>query len=133
MQHRPGNYVPGAFSIRSLLGYDADMSGKHSRSGKKYGGGHTTLIPLAALACDTIDRHPAVTKIAPGFIAAGLTTVRGKRRIKITFRTGGILLSVRDNATRQQVHVYTSDPDAVVRAITEGLKKEHVEVGFEKE
>ncbi len=107
------------------------MAKKISRSGKKYGGGHSTLIPLAALACDAIDRHPAVTKIAPGYIAAGLTTVRGKRRVKVTSRTGGLLLSARDNTSRQLVHVYTDTPDAVINALTEYLKNDHVEVTFE--
>lgn len=109
------------------------MSKKLSRSGKKYGGSHTTLIPLAALACDTIDRHPSVSKIAPGFIAAGLSTVRGKLRVKVTYRTGGLLLSVRDNASRQQVHVYTDNPEAVVHALKAGLSKERAEVTFENE
>lgn len=108
------------------------MSKKHGRSGKRYGGGHTTLIPLAALVCDTIDRHPLVSKIAPGFIAAGLTTVRGKRRVKISERTGGLLLSVRDNTSRQQVHIYTTNPERIIHAITVGLKKQHILITFDK-
>lgn len=108
------------------------MAKKLGRSGKKYGGGHTTLIPLGTVICDTIDRHPLVTKIAPGFIAAGLTTVRGKRRVKVTLRTGGLLLTVRDNTTRQEVHIYTTNPERIIEVLTLGLKKEHIEITFEK-
>ena len=89
------------------------MSKKTSRSGKRYGGNHTTLVPLAVLVCDVVHKHASVTKIAPGFISAGLSTVRGRRRVKVTVRTGGLLLAVRDNTSRQEVHVYTTEPEAV--------------------
>ncbi len=108
------------------------MAKKIGRSGKKYGGNHTTLIPLSGLACDVIDRHPLISKIAPGFIVAGLGTVRGKRRIKITVRTGGLLLSVRDNASRQEVHVYTTEPERIIDILREGLLKLQVEITLEK-
>ena len=102
--------------------YYALMSKKTSRSGKRYGGNHTTLVPLAVLVCDVVHKHPSVTKIAPGFINAGLTTVRGRRRVKVTARTGGLLLAVRDNASRQEVHIYTTAPDAVTALLASKVK-----------
>ena len=106
------------------------MSKKDSRSGKKYGGGHTTLIPLSSTVCDILEKNSAVTKIAPGFIVAGISTIRGRRRIKITERTGGLLLSVRDNTTRQEIHIYTTNPTRVTEALIAGVKKKQVEITF---
>lgn len=103
--------------------YYAPMSKKTSRSGKRYGGNHTTLVPLAVLVCDVVHKHPSVTKIAPGFINAGLTTVRGRRRVKVTARTGGLLLAVRDNASRQEVHIYTTSPEAVTALLQSKVKQ----------
>lgn len=76
---------------------------KYSRLGGKFTGNHTTLIPAATIICDIADACPVVTKISPGFIKAGLKSVNGQRRVKITERDGAILLSIRDNTSHQEV------------------------------
>lgn len=96
---------------------------KDSRSGKKYGGSHTSLIPAATLVCDAIHKLPTVTKISPGFIKAGLRSVNGQRRIKITHDKTHILLSIRDNASHQEVRVYATDTEATARIIAIMIKK----------
>ena len=101
-------------------------SNKHSRAGGKYTGNHTSLIPLAALLCDIAYTCPAVTKISPGFIKAGLRSVSGQRRVKITQDVSGILLAVRDNASHQEVRIYAIDVAAAILAITRGAKLEHI-------
>ncbi len=96
---------------------------KDSRSGKKYGGSHTSLIPAATLVCDLVHKIPSVTKISPGFIKAGLRSVNGQRRVKITCDKTHILLSIRDNASHQEVRVYANDVEATADLIATEVKK----------
>lgn len=106
------------------------MGTKNSRSGGKYTGNHTTLIPLAALICDIAHACASVTKISPGFIKAGLRSVNGQRRIKITDQQGAILIAVRDNASHQQLHVYATDTQAAKLAIAKGARDARIHVSF---
>jgi len=92
---------------------------KDSRAGKKYGGSHTSLIPAAALVCDAIHKLPAVTKISPGFIKAGLRSIGGQKRVKITKHQTHLLLSIRDNISHQEVRVYASDVEQTAVLIHE--------------
>ena len=80
------------------------MSRKGHKLGGKYGGSHTTVIPLAEKVCDLACSLPQVSKIIPSFIKSGLKT--GKRRVKIIDLNGNILLSIRDNMAHQEVIVY---------------------------
>lgn len=96
---------------------------KHSRSGGKFTGNHTTLIPVAAIICDIADACPSVTKITPSFIKAGLNSVNGQRRVKITEKDGAILLSIRDNASHQEVYVYAKDKQAAKLAIAREIRE----------
>jgi hypothetical protein len=91
---------------------------KHSRIGGKYTGNHTTLIPFAASVCDIVKDITEVTKITPGFIKAGLKSVSGRRRVKITAveLTCSLLLAIRDNNSHQEVRVYVKN---IGRAKTE--------------
>jgi len=95
---------------------------KHSRSGGKFTGNHTTLIPVATIICDIANACPSVTKITPGFIKAGLKSVNGQRRVKITEKEGAILLSIRDNASHQEVYVYAKDTQVAKLAIARGVR-----------
>jgi hypothetical protein len=105
---------------------------KDSRSGKKYGGSHTSLIPLAAVICDIAHQSPSVTKISPGFIKAGLKSVGGQRRIKIASDKTHILLSIRDNASHQEVRVYADDVEAVKLMIAQGARSEGIQITLSK-
>lgn len=103
---------------------------KHSRSGGKYTGNHTTLIPAASIVYDIATACPSVTKITPGFIKAGLKSVSGRRRVKITEKEGTILLSIRDNASHQEVYVYAKDTQDAKLSIARGARSEGLEIGF---
>ena len=103
---------------------------KHSRSGGKYSGNHTTLIPAACTVCDIASACPEVTRISPGFIKAGLKSVNGNRRVKITRNGASILLSVRDNASHQEVHVYATDMHAAIHAIARGARNANISIAF---
>lgn len=104
------------------------MSNKHSRAGGKFTGNHTSLIPAAALIADIAHNCDVVTKITPGFIKAGLSSARGKRRLKITISDSQLLLAVRDNISQQEVHVYATDLTAATRAIEAGAARAGIQV-----
>lgn len=103
---------------------------KHSRSGGKFTGNHTTLIPAASIICDIADACPSVSKITPGFIKAGLKSVNGHKRVKITEKNGSILLSIRDNASHQEVYIYAKDMQSAKLAIARGARTEGLDIGF---
>jgi hypothetical protein len=85
------------------------MSSKNSRSGGKYSGNHTTVIPAAGMICDSIYDIVSITKISTGYIKAGLRSARGKRRVKISNDTDTILITVRDNTSTQEIYVYSNN------------------------
>lgn len=106
------------------------MSNKYSRSGGKYSGNHTTLTPTACLVADIAHACSAVTKISPGFLKAGLKSVNGRTRLKITDEGSRILLSVRDNTSNQEVHVYASDMQVAKSAIANGARDAGLTISF---
>ena len=107
---------------------------KHSRVGGKYTGNHTTLIPLADIACDLAHALPQVTKISPGFIKSGLKSVNGCRRVKFTDENPYcLLLSVRDNISHQEVRIYVTDLQSARTAMARGLRDAGIRICFTKE
>lgn len=112
---------------------DPPMS-KYSRSGGKFTGNHTTLIPLASIACDIASAIPLVTKITPGFITSGKGSGRSNRRVKFTDEnTHCILLSVKDNGTHQEVRVYVTDIQEARTTIARRLRDASIEIRFTKD
>lgn len=101
---------------------------KTSRAGGKYTGTHTTLIPLAATVCDIAHTCINVTKISPGFITSGLRPLRGLRRIKINEREAGLRLSIRDNTSLQEIHLYVTDIEATKKALALSLKDQSIKI-----
>jgi hypothetical protein len=107
---------------------------KDSRSGGKFTGNHTTLIPLASFACDVAAALSQVTKISLGFIAAGNGSGHGHKRIKFVDEGRGcILLKVRDNASYQEVRVYTINIQAAKVALARKLRDEGIAISFTRE
>jgi hypothetical protein len=103
---------------------------KDSRDGGKFSGRHTTLIPAAAIVADIANACDVVYRITPGFINTGLRSVGGKRRVKITKDENHILLSVRDNASQQEVHVYATDVQEAMLAIARGARNANLAIAF---
>ncbi len=93
---------------------------KGARSGGKYTGSHTTVVPGAAVIADIADQCAYVTKIALGYIKGGLPPVKGLRRLKIVTDTGSLLLTVRDNISQQELRIYAHDVDGALRMIKGG-------------
>lgn len=102
------------------------MANKHSRAGGKFTGSHTTLSPAASVIADIAAQCAAVTRISPGFLKAGLPSIQGKRRVKITNDGSRLLLTVRDNTSSQEVHVYMTDAKRVIEIIN----RDASEAGF---
>lgn len=99
------------------------MSKKNTRAGGKYGGGHTTVVPAAAIISDIAHNCSYVTKISVGFIKSGLKPTKGLRRIKITEDEGSLLVSVRDNISIQELRVYVTDVAKAKHEIATGAHK----------
>lgn len=103
---------------------------KNSRSGGKFSGNHTTLTPVAALVADIASACPQVTKISPGFIKSGLKPANGHRRVKITDDGAQVLLSIRDNVSHQEIHIYCSDVQSAKLAIAKGARNAGLAICF---
>ena len=108
------------------------MSNKDSRAGGKYSGNHTTLVPAAAVVCDIAHDCSDVTKISPGYIKAGLRCVHGQKHVKLTRNNGGILLSVRDNTSHQDIQVFTRDAQVAMLTIVRGARNANIGISFSK-
>lgn len=106
------------------------MSNKDSRSGGKFSGNHTTLTPAACLIADIAHECESVTRISPGFLKAGLKSVNGHRRVKFTDLGSCLLLSVRDNASHQEIHVYANDMQAAKLTIARGARNAGLAISF---
>ncbi len=87
------------------------MSTKNSRSGGKFTGSHTTVVPAARDVADIAANNSLVTKIALGIIKAGLPSAKGRKAVKIKPNGACLLLSVRDNTTCQELYVYAAAAD----------------------
>ncbi len=106
------------------------MSTKNHRLGGKFGGSHTTVIPVAGLVSDIAVSLPEVNKVVLGFIKAGLSSVGGQRRVKITRRDGNIFLAIRDNTSHQEITVYTSDLQRTALSIARSARSIGLHVSF---
>lgn len=105
---------------------------KDSRSGGKFTGNHTTLIPLASSVCDIVAACEHVNKITPGLIKAGLRSVNGQKRVKITEKDGGILLSIRDNTSHQLVYIYSHNITEAKFSLAKRLRNNNIGIRFTK-
>ncbi|MFA7193838.1 MAG: DUF2103 domain-containing protein [Candidatus Paceibacterota bacterium] len=90
---------------------------KNSRNGGKFSGNHTSLIPAGILVCDYLSKCSSVSKISPGIIKAGLPSLRGKRRIKVSQKHPAVLLSIRDNASQQEIYLYSNNFERTLKTL----------------
>ncbi len=105
---------------------------KKARAGGKFTGNHTSLIPAAILIADIADQCEVVHRISPGYIKAGLKSVGGQRRIKITVNNGYILVAVRDNISQQELHIYSTDTTLAKSYIAREAKRQGLIVSYAK-
>ncbi len=108
------------------------MATKNTRSGGKFSNNHTTLIPAAVIIADIASDCPFTYNISPGVIKAGLGSVNGQRRVKIiNLGNKSILLAVRDNASQQEIQVYTHNSHETILAIARGARNAGLHISFE--
>lgn len=93
---------------------------------------HTTVCELAETAIDLIRRNPEVSGISPGFIQAGKGVARGFRSVKIVDMTGGVLITVRQARTVQEVRIYSSNQHATKWTLSTGLRNRGIPIHFER-
>lgn len=83
-----------------------EMSKRHSLSGNRISGNHTSMIPLAYDVAVVLLKHEQTEKLSPGIITTSVANLGGMRRIKIMRERANILLRVRDNGALQEVRVF---------------------------
>jgi len=96
---------------------------KGTRSGGKYTGSHTTVVPGAGVIADIADNSSLVTKISLGFIKGGLPPAKGLKRLKIMTDNGSLLITVRDNISQQELRIYTTDVEKTKSIIAKEARK----------
>ena len=84
-------------------------------SSKKVTRAHTTAIEEATVVVRMLEKSPEVEKIVLGVIVAGLP--HGEPRLKCLPITGGLSVEVRGRHAKQQLFVYSIDPQATQGAI----------------
>jgi hypothetical protein len=107
------------------------MSTKSTRSGGKFTGSHTTVVPAAATVADIAAACDAVYKVALGYISPGIGPVNGQRRVKIGDENGSsILLSVRDGTSLQEIRVFATDRQEAKLHIARGALNAGFKISF---
>ena len=82
------------------------MSKRHSLSGPRIAGTHTSLVSLAYDVASYLLQKDETVKVSPGIITTRVSNLSGHRRIRIKQEKGGLLLRVRDNGALQEVRVF---------------------------
>ncbi|MES2953061.1 MAG: DUF2103 domain-containing protein [Patescibacteria group bacterium] len=96
---------------------------KH-RAGGKFSGSHSTLIQSAEIPADAANKQPEVKKVILGLISAQSGSSGGRKKVKITRTSPGVLrISVRGDNAHQEIFVYTNDEEATASAIINASRK----------
>ncbi len=106
------------------------MSKLISRRGGKYGGDHSTFIPVAAIAAEVAASCSEVTNICSGVIDLPRGKGGSRRNVKIIDVEAGILLVVTAGAAHQEVRIYTSDTQAAKLCIARGVRNRGLTISF---
>ncbi|HUX50620.1 MAG TPA: DUF2103 domain-containing protein [Spirochaetia bacterium] len=85
------------------------------RAGGKFTRSHTTLIEAAAPLVDRAVELEEVSKVSLGMIKV---IGKGLPNIKSSAINGGLKYVVRGNLGRQEIYIYTSDPEKTQRALS---------------
>lgn len=102
------------------------------RAGGKIRGTHTTCIELAARVFDIVTELPLVTGISPGYIQSGAGVAGGIQKVKIGEFRGGILLTVRQSRSVQELRVFASDVPGAKLAIAKALRNNKISICFQR-
>jgi hypothetical protein len=103
------------------------------RHGKKFSSNHTTLLDLSAVMVDIAAKYPEVRMITPGVVENGSGVKGGiSRKVKFAWIKGGLLMTVRQSRSVQDVYVYTSDIQTTMVALARAARDREIPIGFLK-
>ena len=102
----------------------------HHRDGKKIRGTHTTFIDLAAEVCDLVCKLTEVEGVSPGIIQCGKGVSGGMRKVKIGDFSGGIILTVRQSRSVQELRLFASNIPAARLATARTLRNHDIPISF---
>lgn len=102
-------------------------------NGGKIRGTHTTLIDLASDVVRIVNPIPTVTGISLGFIQAGKGLSRGTRKVKIAKSSSGVLLTVRQSSSVQELRLFVTDCQDAMLNIARDLRNEGIAICFKKD
>ncbi len=101
------------------------------RNGKKFRGTHTTLTDLALVVADIAIKLPEVKGVSPGHIQTGKGVAGGARKVKIGSHKGGVLLTVRQARSVQELRIFfTSGEQATKLALARALRDQGIPISF---
>ena len=100
------------------------------RDGKKSRGTHTTCSDLSARVHDIAVRIQEVTGVSLGILESGKGVSGGSQKVKIGDMKGGLLLTVRQSRSVQEVRVYSTNVQAARLALARALRDEDIPIAF---
>lgn len=105
---------------------------KNHRDGGKMGGNHTTLIDLAVTMVDFARSRPEVKSVSPGMIQVGSGVTGGVQRVKFSWIRGGLLMTIRQNRSVQEVRVFTDDTQTTMVELARAARNIDIPISFLK-
>ena len=106
------------------------MATKNHRHGGKFSGNHSTLTDAAIIVADIAAARAEVSCVSPGFISSGKGGANGQRKVKISDAPWGLLLTVSQNASVQEVRILTSDIHETKLSIARGARNAGIAICF---
>ena len=100
------------------------------RDGGKSRGTHTTCSDLSARVWDIAIKIQGVEGISLGVLESGKGVTGGSQKVKIGNMTGGILLTVRQSRSVQDIRIFSHDVQRARLALARALRDERIPIAF---
>jgi hypothetical protein len=103
------------------------------RAGGKMRGTHTTFSDLAAEVVDLAHRIPEIVGISAGVLQSGKGFAGGSQKVKIGDFKGGVILTVRQSRSVQEIRLYVTCEQAAKLAIAKALRNANIPITFRRD
>lgn len=100
------------------------------RYGEKSRGSHTTCTDLTARVYDIAVKLQETTGVALGELRSGKGVSGGSQRVRFDEMSGGLLLTVRQSRSLQDVRVYCADVRTTRLVLARALRNEGIPIAF---
>lgn len=100
------------------------------RFGSKFRGTHTTCSDLAARVVDIVTKIQQVRGLSLGILQSGKGVTGGVQRVKIAETASGLLLTVRQSRSVQDIRVFCEDLAGARLAIARALRDDDIPISF---